>query len=51
MMAVEQYLDGKDSLASLLAKFKLKGNDILQKWILLHNIDMELKDYSTKQEV
>lgn len=48
---VEKYLRGEASVTNLCAKYGIKAHSTLQKWILLYNSDMELKDYDPKQEV
>lgn len=47
---VEQYIDGTESVEYLASKYNLNPN-VLHKWILLYNSDMELKDYNPIQEV
>lgn len=48
---VEKYISGEASVTDLCAKYGIKGHHTLQRWILLYNSDMELKDYDPKQEV
>lgn len=47
---VEEYMDGKGSAEFLAAKYNIPA-PVLYRWILRYNSDMELKDYTPKQEV
>lgn len=49
--AVEDYLQGKDSLRGICRKFKIPSTSMLRSWIKVYNSNRELRDYDPKPEV
>ena len=49
--AVEDYLQGKDSLRGICRKFKIPSTYTLRSWIKVYNSNRELRDYDPKPEV
>ena len=49
--AVEDYLQGKDSLRGICRKFKIPSTYTLRSWIKVYNSNRELRDYAPKPEV
>ena len=48
---VEEYLEGKNSLANLIAKYNISSTSLLRRWIKEYNSCNKLKDYNPKREV
>ena len=49
--AVEEYLSGQSSVREIIAKYNIGSESVLERWILLYNANIELKDYIPKKEV
>lgn len=50
-MCVEAVIKGEGLVDDIVAKYNISARSVLNRWILLYNANMELKDYEPKREV
>ena len=51
ILAVEDYIAGKESLRTIAARYGIPSKETLRQWVLLYNANRELQDYNPKREV
>ena len=48
---VEAVLQGEGSVDDIVARYNISARELLRRWIMKYNANMELKDYEPKREV
>ena len=48
---VEAALQGEGSVDDIVARYNISARELLRRWIMKYNANMELKDYEPKREV